>query len=107
MANRREPCADWCSTCATTQADCSIRRPKWPALFLDAGDLLVTTRGRDGKELERWVVESPGAYRQLPLVVLVNHDSASAAEIVAAALADHHRATSSASEPMARERCKA
>ncbi|HEX4142122.1 MAG TPA: S41 family peptidase [Pirellulales bacterium] len=61
-------------------------------LFLDAGDLLVTTRGREGKELERWVVERTGAYRQLPLVVLVNHDSASAAEIVAAALADHHRA---------------
>ncbi|HEY1784180.1 MAG TPA: S41 family peptidase [Pirellulales bacterium] len=62
-------------------------------LFLNAGDLLVTTRGRDGKELERWDVEKPGAYRELPLVVLVNHDSASAAEIVAAALADHHRAT--------------
>ena len=61
-------------------------------LFLDADDLLVTTRGRDGKELERWVVERAGRYRQLPLVVLVNHDSASAAEIVAAALADHHRA---------------
>jgi carboxyl-terminal processing protease len=61
--------------------------------FLDKGDLLVTTRGRDAKELERWVVEAPGAYRHLPLVVLVNHDSASAAEIVAAALSDHHRAT--------------
>jgi carboxyl-terminal processing protease len=63
------------------------------SLFLDADDLLVTTRGREGKELERWVVEQPGAYRQLPLVVLVNHDSASAAEIVAAALADNQRAT--------------
>ncbi|HTU25340.1 MAG TPA: S41 family peptidase [Pirellulales bacterium] len=62
------------------------------SLFLAAGDLLVTTRGRGGKELERWVVEQTGRYRDLPVVVLVNHDSASAAEIVAAALADHHRA---------------
>ena len=79
--------------CAITRAACSTRPPKWRASFSMPDDLLVTMRGREGKELERWVVEQPGAYRQLPLVVLVNHDSASAAEIVAAALADHHRAT--------------
>ncbi len=35
-------------------------------LFLDAGDLLVTTRGRGGKALDRWAVESAGAIASCP-----------------------------------------
>jgi carboxyl-terminal processing protease len=60
-------------------------------LFLPKGAVIVTTRGRDA-EVRREAVASGGDYQSLPLVVLVNDRSASAAEIVAAALQDHRRA---------------
>jgi carboxyl-terminal processing protease len=61
-------------------------------LFLRAGLDIVTTRDRDGAIRHRDQSTDAGDYIDLPLVVLVDGQSASASEIVAAALKDHGRA---------------
>lgn len=60
-------------------------------LFLSKGTVIVTTRGRDAEVRQKAVASGRGDYQSLPLVVLVNGRSASAAEIVAACMQDHHR----------------
>lgn len=61
--------------------------------FLPEGAAVVSTRGRDGTVVERFDARRDGAHRDLALAVLVNGDTASASEIVAAAMQDHDRAT--------------
>jgi carboxyl-terminal processing protease len=60
-------------------------------LFLRRGQAIVETRSRDPLESETFRATTDEAY-DLPMVVLVDAYSASAAEIVAGALQDHDRA---------------
>jgi carboxyl-terminal processing protease len=60
-------------------------------LFIPSG-VIVSTRGRDGGTLDTWQASGKGPFTKFPMVVLVNQLSASASEIVAACLQDHHRA---------------
>ncbi|MCD6339158.1 MAG: S41 family peptidase [Verrucomicrobia bacterium] len=60
--------------------------------FLPAGSVVVSTEGRDPSMRREYRVSNLGKHLSLPMVALVNGGSASASEIVAGCLQDHHRA---------------
>jgi carboxyl-terminal processing protease len=60
--------------------------------FLPAGSLIVQTRGRTRDSIQEYRADGKYAALDLPVVVLVNEGTASAAEIVAGALQDHDMA---------------
>jgi carboxyl-terminal processing protease len=60
-------------------------------LFIERG-LVVATRGRSPEEDFNYTAGKPGTWK-MPLVVLIDGDSASSSEILAGAIRDHKRGT--------------
>lgn len=58
--------------------------------FLHRGDIIVSTEGRADRDVYR--AQQDGSLVELPVVVLINEESASASEVFAGAMQDHDRA---------------
>ena len=60
-------------------------------LFLEQGEI-VSTRSRNEADTVKFMANEGDIAKDLPVVVMINEGSASASEILAGALQDHHRA---------------
>jgi len=60
-------------------------------LFLEKGEI-VSTRSRNESDTVKFMASEGDIAKDIPIVVIINEGSASASEILAGALQDHHRA---------------
>lgn len=60
--------------------------------FLKRGQMVVQTKGRIPNVDHTYRTEGQGGYTEVPMIVMINRNSASASEIVAGAMQDHDRA---------------
>ena len=60
--------------------------------FFPRGTVVFRTKGRKPEETHDFVTKHDGDFPELPLIVLINRQSASAAEALAGSLQDHDRA---------------
>ena len=60
-------------------------------MFLEKGEI-VSTRSRNENDTVKFMATEGDVAKNLPIVVIVNEGSASASEILAGAVQDHHRA---------------
>jgi len=61
--------------------------------FVEKGTEVVTTKGKTQTANRSYKTSTMPLYKDMPLVILVDHNTASAAEIVSGSLQDMHRAT--------------
>jgi carboxyl-terminal processing protease len=62
------------------------------SLFLKSGDTVAFSRGRSQHHSKVYLAGTSGGWRGLRLALLVNHGTASSAELIAGSLQDHDRA---------------
>jgi carboxyl-terminal processing protease len=60
--------------------------------FLKRGQMVVQTKGRIPNVDHTYRTEGQGGYTEVPMIVMINRNSASASEIVSGAMQDHDRA---------------
>ncbi len=59
--------------------------------LLGSGELIVTQKGRDGRDMQETRTPKGSVLDNFPMVILINRGSASASEIVTGAVQDHDR----------------